>query len=66
MWAKAVCAKLFYKCGNIPETEEPVINSAYFPWKGIPYSYSLLPSSMSGDSIYQEKAALIFLDLNLQ
>lgn len=31
VWAKTVCAKLFFKRGNLPETEEPVINSASFP-----------------------------------
>lgn len=60
VWATTVCAKLFFKCGNLPETEEPVINSASFPQKGIPYAYSLLPSSRSGDSIYREEAAFLF------
>lgn len=31
VWAKTFCVKLFFKCGNLPETEEPVINSASFP-----------------------------------
>lgn len=60
VWAKPVCAKLFCKCGNLPETEEPVINLASFPRKGIPYAYSLLPPCRSGDSIYQEEAAFLF------
>lgn len=64
---KNVCAKLFFKCGNLPETEEPVINSASFLWKRIPCAYAPLPPSRSGVSIYWRSSfALFFFFSRLQ